>query len=161
MANFRIIGADGKEYGPYSAGQLGELRAQNRLGPNTQVSADGGPWQPASNYPELGVGQQAAGPGYGPGPVAPNPGASSTNGFAITGMIMGILSILSIYPCCGLPFNILGLVFSAIALNQIKKNPQLPGKGMATAGLVCSIIGTALLAVLFMLGFAQGFMETF
>ena len=53
------------------------------------------------------------------------------NGMAIAGMIMGILSILSVYPCCGLSFNILGLIFSKVALGQIKANPQQDGKGMA------------------------------
>lgn len=79
---------------------------------------------------------------------------------AIAGMILGILSILSVWPCCGLPFNVLGLIFSAVALNQIKRNPHQQGKGMAQAGLVCSLIGLALLVILILMGVAGGFMDT-
>lgn len=58
-------------------------------------------------------------------------------GFAIAGMVCGILSILC---CCvwylGLVLSIVGLVLSIIALRQHK-----PGRGMAIAGIVCSAIG--------------------
>jgi hypothetical protein len=39
-------------------------------------------------------------------------------------MILGSLSILATYPYCGIPFNILGLIFSLVALTQIKANPR-------------------------------------
>lgn len=58
-------------------------------------------------------------------------------GYAIAGMVFGILSIL----CCCQPFiagvlAIVGMVFSIIVLKDRK-----PGKGMAIAGVVCSSIG--------------------
>lgn len=58
-------------------------------------------------------------------------------GFAIAGMVCGILSILC---CCvwyvGLVLAIVGLVLSIISLKQHK-----PGRGMAIAGVICSAIG--------------------
>ena len=58
-------------------------------------------------------------------------------GFAIAGMICGILSLLC---CCvwyiGLVLGIVGMVLSIISIRQHK-----PGKGMAIAGIVCSAIG--------------------
>jgi TM2 domain-containing membrane protein YozV len=52
---YKIIGADGKEYGPVSAELLREWIQQGRVGLQTQarveVSAD---WRPLSNFPEFG-----------------------------------------------------------------------------------------------------------
>jgi hypothetical protein len=53
-----------------------------------------------------------------------------TNGFAITGFVLSLLG------CTG----VLGLIFSAISLNQFKKNPNQGGKGLAIAGLVIGIL---------------------
>lgn len=69
------------------------------------------------------------------------PGQSSQSngmiGFAITGMVCGILSILS---CClsvgGVFIAVAGLIFSIIALAK-----KYDGKGMALAGVICSTIG--------------------
>ncbi len=62
-------------------------------------------------------------------------------GFAIAGMVLGIVSIV----CCCSPFvggatSVLGLIFSIIVLVQKK-----PGKGMAIAGVICAAIGLVLL----------------
>jgi len=76
----------------------------------------------------------------------------TTNPMAITGMIMGILSILAICFCYGIPFNILGIIFSCIGLSQIKKNPNQDGKGMAIAGLICSIVSILLIVAVIALG---------
>ncbi len=58
-------------------------------------------------------------------------------GFAIAGMVCGILSIVC---CCvwyvGLVLGIVGLVLSIISVRQHR-----PGKGMAIAGIICSSIG--------------------
>jgi peptidyl-prolyl cis-trans isomerase B (cyclophilin B) len=35
--------------------------------------------------------------------------------------------------------SLLGIIFSAIALNQLKTRPGQRGKGLATAGLILSI----------------------
>jgi len=62
------------------------------------------------------------------------------SGFAIAGMVCGILSIVC---CCAWYISgilgILGLVFSIMAL--VKK---MPGKGLAIAGVVCASVGLIL-----------------
>lgn len=68
-------------------------------------------------------------------------------GFAIAGMVCGILSIV----CCCMYYisgvlGVIGLVFSIIVLKNEK-----PGKGMAIAGVVCSVIG--ILIALFFIGY--------
>lgn len=70
------------------------------------------------------------------------------NGFAIAGMVIGILSL--VLCCCseyiGLVLGILAIIFSIIAKKQ---GPS----GMATAGLICGIIALVLSAVSIILGF--------
>jgi hypothetical protein len=66
-------------------------------------------------------------------------GKASTNSMAIAGFVLSFL------------IPILGLIFSWIALSQIKKSGE-KGKGLATAGLIISIIPIAL-AILFFVVF--------
>ena len=75
---------------------------------------------------------------------------------AITGMICGIVSLPMLCCCYGMPFNILGIIFSIIGLSQIKKsNPTQSGKGMAMAGLICSILSLVLFVVFLAFGIAM------
>ena len=59
-----------------------------------------------------------------------------TNGLAIAALVLGIASFLPPFAICSIPAIILGV----IALNQIKKEPAVEGKGMAMAGLICGSI---------------------
>ncbi len=67
-------------------------------------------------------------------------------GFAVTGLILGILSIVA---CIFMVFDwilaIPGLIFSSLAL--AKKNPA--SQGLALGGLICNIVGFVLSALLF------------
>ncbi len=63
--------------------------------------------------------------------------AKPAQGFAIVGMVTGLVSLF-LLP--GL-FGILAVIFSSIALKRIKKNPGQKGKGMAIAGLILGIAG--------------------
>ena len=64
----------------------------------------------------------------------------SGRGFAISGMILGILGLIG--------FNfllaLLGIIFSAIALNRIRRSGDNGARGMAIAGLVTGIIGVVI-----------------
>ena len=53
MAEYHFIGGDNKTYGPYSLEQLRQLMAENRLNAQSQIQVDGGPLQPAGNFPEM------------------------------------------------------------------------------------------------------------
>lgn len=80
---------------------------------------------------------------------------SKTNGFAIAGFVISLVSIL----CCG-GTSWLGLVFSIIGLvNANKGNKE--GKGLAIAGIVISAILLVLLVALYALGFIAAFAEGF
>jgi hypothetical protein len=137
---YKIIGADGKIYGPASAEQLRQWLAEGRANAQTQTLADGvAEWKPLGALPEF------AGHFTPPTPPVIGPlqtGTSltgqlpKTNSYATAGLIFGLLSLTC---CCGFPFTILGLVFSLIALSQINRHPELyEGRGVAIAGLVLS-----------------------
>lgn len=73
----------------------------------------------------------------------------STNTLAIVGMILGIISILA--GCCGwygLIFAIPGLICSILS----RKNGK---SGMATAGIVCSIVGIVIAVLMTILAFGM------
>ena len=55
-------------------------------------------------------------------------GAGKTNGMAVAGFVLSLLC----WP--------LGIIFSAIGMNQTKADPSQGGRGLAIAGLVISIV---------------------
>jgi Domain of unknown function (DUF4190)/GYF domain 2 len=148
---YKIIGADGREYGPITADQLREWIAEGRASTQTWALAEGAAqWKPLTEYLEFApaLGRMSL-PSPAPGPISIT-SAPRTNSLAFTSMIMGVLSITCGMCCCyGMPFNLLGIVFSLIALAQIRNDPRSQeGWGLAVAGLVLSLL-SFLLAVLF------------
>jgi len=57
-----------------------------------------------------------------------------TSGLARAALVLGILSLF-----IG-PLSILAIIFGAVALHQTDRDPNLKGRGQATAGLVLGII---------------------
>jgi hypothetical protein len=144
---YKIIGVDGKEYGPANAGQLRQWLADGRANAQTPTLAPG-----ATEWKSLGALPEFAGQ-FAPPVIGPmKPGTAwagqwpKTNSFAMAGLIFGILSLTC---CCGgCLFSPLGLVFSLIGLLQIHRHPErYEGRSLAIAGLILS-------AASLLLGFA-------
>ena len=134
---YRIIGADGKIYGPIGLDHIRQWLAEGRADSRTPVYVEG-----ASNWTYLGVlpelvGDFASRPATIGAVTATPSSARGTNGFATAGLICGLLSWVC---CCCPPFNLLGIIFCIIALVQISSQtePQ-EGKLLAIVGLVLSI----------------------
>lgn len=73
----------------------------------------------------------------------------STSGMSITAMILGIVGLVFVWaPFIGFICALLGIIFGGIGMSQTKKNPNLSGRGMAVAGLVCGIIGIVIWVIL-------------
>ena len=148
---YKIVGADGRQYGPVSGDQIRRWIAEGRANAQTQVLAEGAlQWKPLGTLPEFAAafGQQV------PPPI--NPYGShlrTTNSFATWGMILGILALVC---CCPkILFATLGLIFSLIGLSQINSRPDLyEGRGFAIAGIVLS--GVSLLIGVFLLLLSLG-----
>lgn len=137
---YKIVGTDGKIYGPAKAEQIRRWLAEGRVESRTPVFVDG-----AAEWTFLGLLPEFAG-NFGVTPPAIRPvqsagsaaGAQSkTNSSATAGFIFGILSWVC---CCGFPFSLLGLIFSLVALSQISASPQTQsGRNLAVVGLVLSV----------------------
>jgi hypothetical protein len=99
---FKIIGGDGKEYGPVAAEQLRQWIAEGRVNNQTLARAEGDTqWKPLAQYPEFAV---AAAGGTPPPPVAGHPQPHVSNY-----LVPAILSTI----CCCLPFGIVAIIFAA------------------------------------------------
>jgi hypothetical protein len=145
---YRIIGADGKEYGPISADQARQWIAEGRIVASTHALVQGtSVWKPIASLPEFSLLFAAREYPAAPTPYAVPPSRQST-GLAITGLILGIISLTFGICCCyGLPFNVTGLIISIIALTQIKSDPErYGGKSIAIVGLILCALSFALMA---------------
>ena len=162
---YRIIGADGREYGPISADQLRQWIGEGRANATTNVLPEGAPeWKPLGSLPEFSMlfgaptqSQTTPTPPVTPA-ILPSQTVSGprTNGFATAGLILGILAVTLGWCCCyGLPFSVPGLVFSIIALGQINAHPeQQNGKPMAVIGIVLCCLSFVIMVVLLIFGIA-------
>lgn len=154
---YKIVGADGKEYGPISAEVLRQWLAEGRANGQTKVLPEGTTeWKTIAELPEFTVATvAAAAPPSPPGPISMAP-APRNNSYALWAMILGILSLTFGLCCCyGLPFSVPGIICSTMAFSQIKRDPLTQqGKGMAMAGLILSILSILVAILLFALGIA-------
>lgn len=154
---YRIIGADGREYGPATVDQVREWIAEGRVNAQTRALVEGAAlWKPLVEYLEFApLLARLASPLPTPGPISITP-TPRTNSMAMAGLVMGILSITCGMCCCyGLPFNVLGIVFSLVALAQIRNDPlSQQGRPLAIAGLVLSLLSIVLVALMLTLGLA-------
>jgi hypothetical protein len=150
---YRIIGVDGREYGPISADQLRQWISENRANASTPSLTEGATdWKPLGSLPEFStLFASAAVPAT--FPAAPIPWQKSS-AFATTGLVLGIVSLTVGLCCCyGLPFSVTGLVFSIIALGQIKSHPdRYTGTGMAITGIVLCSLSLILMVILMFFG---------
>jgi hypothetical protein len=139
-AIYKIVGDDGKEYGPATAGQIRQWISEQRIERDTPIFVAA-----AKDWNFVGLLPEFAGffsTGAHPPTIAPVPSLRRTNPLATAGLVCGILSLTLICCCGGFPFNVLGLIFSIIALMQISENPlRFEGRGIAIAGLILSAIG--------------------
>ena len=89
-------------------------------------------------------------PPMGPPPMGPPPVDGNARGMAIASLVCGLVSIplYFIWGYLGLAAAVVGLVFGVIARKKL--TPET-GKGMATAGMVISIVCLSITVVLVMI----------
>ncbi|MEK4524842.1 hypothetical protein CXK86_24070 [Paenibacillus sp. BGI2013] len=71
-----------------------------------------------------------------------------TNSKSIVSLVLGILSVT--IPYVGILIGIAAIIFASLAFKEIRVRME-QGKGLAIAGLVCGIIGTAIYVLLILL----------
>ncbi len=98
---YKIIGADGQQYGPVSAEQIRRWIAENRVNAQTLIQAEGAQeWKPLSLFPEFAPEVKATPPPVTPvpptiGPVQSTLAARASNKVAagICGILLGSLGV--------------------------------------------------------------------
>jgi len=143
---YKIIGADGKEYGPISLEVLRQWIAEGRANGETRVIPEGSTdWKTIAELPEFKpIVASISAPAIAPAPISLPP-RPRNNSYAVAGLTLGILALtLGLCCCYGFPFSIPGVICSTIALNQFKQDPTQQGRGLAIAGLVLSILSIVL-----------------
>jgi hypothetical protein len=152
MSMYRIIGADGRQYGPVSAEQLQQWIAEGRANAQTHTLAeDAAEWKPLGTVPEFAA---RFAPQTPPTISPPIPGpVRKTNSNAMAGLIFGILAFFCCW--CKFLFGPLGIIFSLVGLSQINRHPEFyEGRSLAIAGLVLSILSLLLVVLLLMIALA-------
>jgi type II secretory pathway pseudopilin PulG len=88
---YKIIGSDGKEYGPVSAEQVRQWIGLNRCVPQTLVQPEGGKdWLQLSQIPEFAAALAKAAPNR-PPPVLQARPVKSSNPMAIVGIVLAVV----------------------------------------------------------------------
>jgi hypothetical protein len=95
---YRVVGADQREYGPAGADELRRWIAEGRVNAQSMIQTEGVPgWRALGSDPDF------AGALLAPAPIAPQAFApipvQRTNGLAVTGFIIGLFGLLLC--CCG------------------------------------------------------------
>src|SRR5882762_5732742 len=141
---YKLIGSDGKEYGPISLEQLLQWIAQGRVNARTKIqgpaSAD---WKMASEFPELSSALIPGDPGAGAypqaPPIAPTQTAGQTKGMAVTSFVLGLVSLV---PCVGGFTGFPAVICGHVAHSRSRRAPaQFGGGGLAIAGLTMGYFG--------------------
>ncbi|HTV40139.1 MAG TPA: NINE protein [Candidatus Sulfotelmatobacter sp.] len=93
---YKIIGTDGRQYGPIGVEQIRIWLAQNRVNAHTLAQSEGSTeWKPLISFPELAPEFKIAPPAMGMATMASgyNPRASNKIGAGVCGILLGGLGI--------------------------------------------------------------------
>lgn len=132
-ASFKIIGGDGREYGPVDLATLQQWMSEGRVTGQTQVwDSRAGRWQSAAQVPEMATALGAA-----PAPPAVVPvmhaTAPVTNTLAVWSISLAVVGL----GCCGC-VSIPAVVLGAVSLSQIKARREA-GRELAIAGIAIGV----------------------
>ncbi len=153
---YKIIGVDGKEYGPVNLDQLKQWVHEGRVNARTLVQAAGtSDWKACGEIPELS--SLAVPPVVrpaNPGTEAPPALARATEprgrqGLAISSFALGIVSFVL---CLGILTGIPAIICGHVARNRARRLAgEYGGTGLATVGVLLgylSVVYTLLILVL-------------
>ncbi len=148
---YKIVGVDGKEYGPIGLEQLKQWAAEGRINAQTRIQSSASTdWKPASEFPELSslfvppvAGATAQPP---PALLGQAPPAEPKKGLAIASFVLGILSVTV---CFGLVTGLPAIICGHLAHNRARRAPaQYGGAGFAIAGFVLGYLSACMTLIL-------------
>jgi prepilin-type processing-associated H-X9-DG protein len=133
---YKIIGGDGKEYGPVTTEQLRQWLVQGRANAHTKLLPEGASeWISLAECAEF-AGELKSSPAAGtsPPPLGATAPPAKTSGLAIASLVLGVCGLIS----CGVT-SLVGLVLGIVALVKINKSQgKQSGSGLAIAGIAVS-----------------------
>jgi hypothetical protein len=143
---YKIIGADQKEYGPIAGEQVRQWIVEGRLNSTSKIQVEGsGVWKLLRDLPEFA---ELLPPPPAPIVIHPAQAAPQANLLASWSLGTGIAA----YVCCCIPiFAPTSIVLGAMALSQLKQNPNQTGRGFAIAGIILGSVFLALTVVGFVI----------
>ncbi len=137
---YKIIGTDGKEYGPVSAEQARQWVAEGRARAESLARAEGTTeWKPLASFPEFATLSTLAAP-----PVAPPAAAGASSDVVATvipyrnlpALIGYYCAVFSLIPCLGMPLGLTAFVLGVIGLRRARQHPEAKGKVHAWIGII-------------------------
>jgi len=133
---YKVMGTDGKEYGPVSAEVLRQWIAERRANGQTRVQAEGSTeWKTLSELSEFSAAFTSVSGAASPPPLSAAPATmpqGKTSRMAVASLVLGILGF------CGIT-AIIGVILGIAAQVKISKSGgRLKGSGLAIAGIVVS-----------------------
>jgi hypothetical protein len=154
---YKIIGGDGKEYGPVDLAQIRQWIQDGRASAQTKVQPEGATeWQTIIEIPELArlLGSAAgvdAPPAFSPTPVATVGGGDALQ--RVQGPAIGLIvtAALGFLGClAGIGLNVLGFTAGAMEGRESQDVPQWATMLTGGFGIVQSILGMVLSVVIIM-----------
>ena len=140
---YKVIGKDGREYGPIEREELRRWIFEHRVIETSMVKAEGSDvWVPIGKTPEFAEffsGGSAA-------PKSSIPTSTAGISEALRGThplcIWGFcFSIASFVICCfGLPLGVVGFILSLLGLVTVVREPSHKGKMFAIIGIIISLL---------------------
>jgi TM2 domain-containing membrane protein YozV len=138
---YKIIGMDGRPYGPVSAEEMRRWIAENRVNAQTSVQMEGSPeWKPLGSFSEFASGLNAVPPPIAPAPAAMASRASSKIPAGVCGILIGGFGVHKFI----LGYSGAGVVMLAVTLCAFVG-------GFLTCGLLWPVMG-----IMHLIGLIEG-----
>jgi hypothetical protein len=134
---FKLIGTDGREYGPVSAEVVRQWLAAGRANGETLACADGNAgWQALRQLPEFAADFNAP-------PVLPRPVVAVDSGLGklipyrnVPALVAYYCGVFAVIPGLGLVLGWVALGFGIAGVRAARRNPGAGGKVHAWVGIV-------------------------
>lgn len=153
---YKIIGADGRQYGPISGEQLRQWLEQGRVNAETKIQPEGGAdWKNLGNLPEF-KGLFSNTP---PVVAPPQPASQGINALIPyknpQALIAYYLGVFSLIPFFGILLGIAAFVLGILGLRFRRRNPTAGGAVHAWIGIIVGgLFGFGYLALTLFIAFA-------
>ena len=154
---YKIIGSDGKEYGPVSLDQIKQWIQDGRAGAQTKVQPEGSTeWRLLGNIPELAQLLEAVATVNPPRAFSPSPAMGVGAGDPlqmVQGPAIGLIvtAALGFIGCiAGIGLNVVGITAGALEGEAAPEVPQWATMMSGGFGIVQSILGLVLSVVIVM-----------